>query len=131
MTNKTRIHKVPTILDAFKLSIYLNPKIHQNNCPKNKYIPHIKTYYTICDNGSRKIPKYYLNGVAVNALGLPLSKHDKREIKKKECKGCYKKKCIGLKYYTPSTTQTKHLKPNRNYIFPYPNKYFTGPLTTI
>ena len=68
MTNKTRIHKVPTILDAFKLSIYLNPKIHQNNCPKNKYIPNIKTYYTICDNGSRKIPKYYLNGVLINEI---------------------------------------------------------------
>ena len=123
--------KVPTIIDAFRLKTTLNPKTHLNNCPINSYRPSIKIYYTICDNGSRRIPKYYLNGVEVNALGFPLSKHDKKFIHKHKCTGCNNNRCVSHKYYTPSTAYTHTSNDNRNSMYPYPTKYFSGPLTTI
>jgi hypothetical protein len=93
MSTYRPISNEKTILDYIREYNYLKPKLTKNiSIPKGGSIPspkpyQFKTYYTICDNGSRKIPSYYLGGRRVNALGLELSKKDIKKINKNKCSG--------------------------------------------
>ena len=66
----------------------------------------VTVYHTKCDNGSRMIPKYYVNGVKTNALGIPLSEKDIEMINKNKCTGCNGLRCRA-KYYHGHTTAQK------------------------
>ena len=92
----------------------------------------VVVYYTKCDNGSRLIPKYYVNGIKTNALGIPLSEKDIKMINKNKCTGCQQLRCRA-KYYHGHTTAQKKKKERRIYpnnFYPKPSPYFMGPLTT-
>ena len=121
---------IPTIADALLNAKHykhqtMNTKSHLSK--KNKFV----VDYTLCDNGSRRVPSYYLNGVRVNALGFPLTKKDYKLRKRIECKGCLSGRCYKNKYYKPTTAvKQKHKYLPGNY-YPFNQKYFTGPLTTI
>jgi hypothetical protein len=87
--------------------ILKNKKSNRLTCAQGTSVPYqkpkITVQKTICDNGSRVINAYYLNGVRVNALGFKLDKSNKKFIKNNKCKGCDSFRCTSYKYYTPST----------------------------
>ncbi len=126
-----------TILDAIREYNYLKPKPTKNpSIPKGGSIPvpkppQFKTYYTICDNGGRKIPAYYLGGRRVNALGFGLSKTDIKQIDKNKCYGCNSFRCQGKKWASVSTDQPEVRRKTRNcptdMTYPIASPYFNGP----
>ena len=127
-----------TILDAIKEHEYLKPKPTKNpSIPRGGSIitpkpPQLKTYYTICDNGGRRIPSYYLGGRRVNALGFGLSDNDIKNIKKNKCTGCNGFRCVANQFASVSTDQPEVIFqpkkcPNEK-IYPASSPYFSGPL---
>ncbi len=76
--------------------------------------PEMQTYYTICRNGARKIPAYYLGGRRVNAHGFGLSQQDIRAINKKSCGGCPRSGCdySSLQTGCPNREKYSYLYPN-------------------
>ena len=123
-----------TILDAFKEHDYLksrpvkNPSIPHGSSIISPKPPELKTYYTICDNGSRRIPVYYLGGRRVNALGFGLTDTDIQQIDKLSCKGCNKFRCKPKIFSCHSTAQSERIKNKNKKVFPKPSAYYRGPL---
>ncbi len=125
-----------TILDAFREHKYLKPKpVNNPSIPRGGSIispkpPELKTYYTICDNGGRRIPSYYLGGRRVNALGLALTDTDRQAIDKFSCKGCRNFRCKPSMFSCHSTAQseTRHIPGRPKKVFPKPSNYYQGPL---
>ena len=93
--------------------------------------PKFKTYHTICDNGSRKIPHYYLGGRRVNLFGLALDDSNRKFIENHKCRGCDNNRCNSYKYYKPSTSQKIKDKKLNYVIFPKKSPYYMGPLKTV
>lgn len=126
-----------TILDAIREHEYLKPKPVKNpSIPRGGSIlspkpPEMKIYHTICDNGARRIPAYYLGGRRVNALGFGLSDKDLRAIHNNSCKGCNGFRCIANKFASVSTAQkvSKYIPPNcpTTKTYPHPSPYYMGP----
>jgi hypothetical protein len=124
-----------TILDAFREHEYLksrpvkNPSIPSGSSIISPKPPELKTYYTICNNGSRKIPVYYLGGRRVNALGFGLSDTDIQAIDKLSCKGCNSVRCKPKMLSCHSTSHTERIKnPSNKKTFPKPSTYYRGNL---
>ena len=138
-TNRRPSSDQKTILDAIREHQYLKPKPVKNpSIPRGGSIlspkpPEMKIYHTICDNGARRIPAYYLGGRRVNALGFGLSDRDLEAIDKNKCKGCDSFRCIANKFASVSTAQkipkarppkcpTTKTRPNSSHYYegPYP-----------
>ena len=81
----------PTILDAFREHHILQGSSKRDmTIPQGGSIPSPRPpvsviYETICNNGSRRIPAYYVGGQRVTALGFPLMDRDRKAISKKAC----------------------------------------------
>jgi hypothetical protein len=125
-----------TILDHIQQHNYTKPRRRNSVIPQGGSIlatkpPQFKTYQTICDNGGRRIPSYYLGGRRVNALGFGLSTHDIKQIRKNGCHGCDGFRCASKYFASSSTAQPIHKKPApscpTHKPFPRPSPYFVAP----
>ena len=93
-------------------------------------LPVYQTSTSVCDNGSRKVKRYYKDNFLTNVFG--------EKIKyQKKCNGCYGHRCSKLYNNSKINNLPKINKKNRRkcndyYIcVPKPILYYTGPLTTI
>ena len=133
-----------TILDYMEEHRYTRPRHRNSVIPTGGSIvspkpPPLITYQTICGNGGRRIPAYYLGGRRVNALGFGLSDRDLAQIRKKSCRSGRGARANGFQPSSTSTTQlgcpstaqpvSSRPKPSCPNIkpFPQPSPYFAAP----